>query len=163
MEANRATALTTDYFRLVDRATHGHAYDWMRHTLMELLPEGTPEASAAVTLGEDAAVVCLLGDALFVLTAQVGEGHQVQITVEQKRLLDGVQLRVVENPVDRLETGIQARFRRWSLAWPSGDSVTFDGIVRSYAAFGGRKPDDAELLGRALAAKLDWLVPQEDD
>lgn len=159
-----ATDLANSWWELAQGNEHrGETYQRLAGLVGATLPNDT-EAAAAVVIDGQPALVALAGDGLFVVTPEPSNGDlPPQPTVERIPLVPTrPALRIRDDWREDTSAqplrGLGMQVREWTMTWPHGRTVAFESVVRRTGGFHDG-PNDAEGLGRAVAGRLGWELP----
>jgi hypothetical protein len=164
MERKQAEVALESWYELAERDPRfSGAYQALGRLLRTCLPDDVSAVAGALVDGRPA-VVAIAGDGLFLVTLEDQDGEDVPHPVVERLPLAPIQptLRIRDEWRDEAPRGpfaaVSAQVRQWKLAWADGRVVVFESVARRSGGWHDG-PDLADGVGRELAAKLGWTLP----
>lgn len=164
MKRDAAVDAANSWYELAGQAVE--SYGLLSSCLATCLPDDT-DAVAAVFVQDQAAVVALAGDGLFVVTLESGGGAIAQPVVERFPLDSRkVTLRIRDDREGSVPAALnpsqdadaRAYVREWVLTFPCSRQVSFKSVLR-VAGHLHAGPGAGERFGRVLSERVGWTLP----
>jgi hypothetical protein len=141
------------------RKHHHVLSDALQATLPEVTD--TTDAAAAALIDDAPGVVAIVGDGLFLVTLEMhGDDPPQPVTRRLPLVPQAPELRIRDCWREAAPATHRAgrQILEWTLVWPHGEVVVFESRRRRRGGL-GPGPDPADRVGRALAARLGWNLP----